>query len=669
MELSYLNASVTLAGVVASVDPGAGRFAIQARSGDIIQVLVGDTAWYSVLTNLDQMSRDRVPDNDSPHGDNEVANSIDKYVKKDAYIFVQGIFQSHKEIAHLEARVVHLLHYDADKYLFEEPYWWLRQISLMTDRWLDMLFKAERSYEISDFSAFYKTNLNITGGPTNDNVQECATLARLIYGLSSAYLLTGAERYYLAAKAGVAYQREAFRMLTNDGNHCFWAYGRRREASGERLIVSSENPDDAGAIPLYEQIYALAGLAQYYRITQDWEVLEDIRRTVNTFQDYYLDTELRGYYSHIDPVTRTADSTALGDNQSRKNWNSIGDHIPAYLINLVLALDPVPEGQAKKELEEFLDTCRWILEETSDLIVEKFPDPSSLYVNERFDREWNPDHHWRWQQNRAIVGHNLKIAWNLTRCAFYFQYLDKYYRDRRDPSKADSYRQRAEKALVLARKLGRDMGEVGLDKVRGGIYDAVERETSADVTTRFAWGCTKDFWQQEQGILAYLILHGAEPGDREFLRLARESSAFWNLFFLDRDRQGVFFRTDENGFPIVQGSYGQKGGHSVSGYHAFELNFLAHIYTRSYVAATPPENRFVLYFKVSPNPYMDSLNVLPDFMPPGRVKIRTIRVDGRDFTDALAPENPDDFQIVIKNVDPPKNRPFEVLVEFEIAPA
>lgn len=167
MELSYLNASVTLAGVVASVDPGAGRFAIQARSGDIIQVLVGDTAWYSVLTNLDQMSRDRVPDNDSPHGDNEVANSIDKYVKKDAYIFVQGIFQSHKEIAHLEARVVHLLHYDADKYLFEEPYWWLRQISLMTDRWLDMLFKAERSYEISDFSAFYKTNLNITGGPTD----------------------------------------------------------------------------------------------------------------------------------------------------------------------------------------------------------------------------------------------------------------------------------------------------------------------------------------------------------------------------------------------------------------------------------------------------------------------------------------------------------------------
>ena len=27
--------------------------------------------------------------------------------------------------------------------------------------------------------------------------------------------------------------------------------------------------------------------------------------------------------------------------------------------------------------------------------------------------------------------------------------------------------------------------------------------------TQFAWGATKDFWQQEQGILAYLILYGA----------------------------------------------------------------------------------------------------------------------------------------------------------------
>ena len=118
---------------------------------------------------------------------------------------------------------------------------------------------------------------------------------------------------------------------------------------GEKLIIPSENPDDAGTIPLYEQIYALAGLAQYYRISLDWEVLEDIRRTLNSFQGYYHDVKGRaepefpgegGYFSHIDYATMRPDSPALGRNMSRKNWNSVGDHLPAYLVNLLLALDP-----------------------------------------------------------------------------------------------------------------------------------------------------------------------------------------------------------------------------------------------------------------------------------------------------------------------------------------
>jgi hypothetical protein len=28
------------------------------------------------------------------------------------------------------------------------------------------------------------------------------------------------------------------------------------------------------------------------------------------------------------------------NNNLKKNWNSVGDHIPAYLINLLLSLDP-----------------------------------------------------------------------------------------------------------------------------------------------------------------------------------------------------------------------------------------------------------------------------------------------------------------------------------------
>ncbi len=675
MPLRAFYDSLTIAGTVTSLNPDSKSFELRAKSDDVFTVNVGPTTYYQVLSNLDGLNRDRAEAPDGLQRDADpVAFDLRKYVKDGCLTFVEGIHSVNGTKERFEARTVYLMHSLPGKYLFEETHWWLVQIAQMADRWLDILFDVKRNYEIDDFSKLYRTNLNITGAPASDSVQECATLSRLIYGLSSAYLLTGSDRYYLAAKAGVDYQREAFRSLSHDGQYCFWAYGRRRTNDGEKLIVASENPDDHGTIPLYEQIYALAGLAQYYRITLDWEVLEDIRRTVNSFQAYFHDVKggrspefpgEGGYFSHLDYATMRPDSPGLGQNASRKNWNSIGDHIPAYLINLILALDPVPKSPAERKLEEFLDVCRSILDETSALIIDRFPDPESDYVNERFMADWESDHGWGWQQNRAIVGHNLKIAWNLTRCAYYYQTLEKSHRDRREGDLADEHKARADRCLAVARKLGHAMAEVGLDKIRSGVFDAVQRNPDNGMPTQFAWGCTKDFWQQEQGILAYLILHGAEQGDKEFLALARELMAFWNLFFLDRDRQGIYFRTTADGLPIVQGAYGQKGGHSISGYHAFELNYLAHLYIRSYVIADKDDdNGFCLYFKLSPRRDQTSINVLPDFLPPGLVRIAGVRVDGVDRTSDLAPTNANDFQIQVGG----SADPVELVVQFETLP-
>jgi hypothetical protein len=60
-------------------------------------------------------------------------------------------------------------------------------ISRSANEWLDDLFADRRTYEWDDFARLYRTNLNI-GQPMDDTVQECATLSRLIYGLSSCYL-------------------------------------------------------------------------------------------------------------------------------------------------------------------------------------------------------------------------------------------------------------------------------------------------------------------------------------------------------------------------------------------------------------------------------------------------------------------------------------------------
>ncbi len=232
--------------------------------------------------------------------------------------------------------------------------------------------------------------------------------------------------------------------------------------------------------------------------------------------------------------------------------------------------------------KRLLRTCRKILDTTARLILEKFPDPNSHYVNERFHADWTPDHNWRWQQNRAVVGHNLKIAWNLTRVANYYRCLAVEDHRQGDKNDAQQHEQFANELLSLAQKLGDTMAIYGLDQVRGGCFDVVERKPTSNLPLEFTWGNTKDFWQQEQGILAYLILHGA-TGDFRYLTYAREMEAFWNIFFLDHDNRGIFFRVTAEGHPAIEGVYSQKGSHSVGGYHSFELNYLAHIYTRSFV--------------------------------------------------------------------------------------
>lgn len=673
---SNFTQTMSLLGTVESIDPKGGAFVLRCRSGDIFDMQVSGTTSFSVVRNMDDLDVDRIA---NPKGYDPatagVADQIGKYLKDGILVAVQGVEIEHGGTVRFDARAITLMATDKNAYVFEDPHWWLTQIGTFADQWLDDLFEDRRTYQWDDFARLYRTNLNILGQPVDDKIQECATLSRLIYGLSSCYLLTGGERYLLAAKAGVKYQRETFRSLSHDSRYCFWQFGKRKRDRGAIMIMPSENPDDRGTIPLYEQIYAIAGMCQYYRITQDWEVLEDVARTIKAFQDFYLDdprfgyTGTGGYFSHIDYATRRPNADALGPNKMRKNWNSVGDHIPAYLINLILALQPLPEGGKDRVFsEKLLATCRSILDTTTDLILTKFPDPASKFVNERFHADWTPDHEWGWQQNRGIVGHNFKIAWNMTRVANYYRSEAARLKDD-EPREAGDLTTRAGKYEELAATLVRNMTEAGIDQLRGGCFDAVEREPPEGVPIEFTWGNTKDFWQQEQAILAYLIVYGT-TGDPEHLALAREMMSFWNLYFLDHDNRGVFFRTTDNGMPVIQGSYSQKAGHAVAGYHSFELNYLAHVYLRVYArphgkSCTETghsefpviDQNFCLYFRPDVLCGRRTLNVLPDFLPPNAVKVSRITVGGVPRTSI----DEDNFQIELGEHE----LGVQVVVEFQ----
>ena len=685
--------SYTIMGEVASVNANGASFSLTLLTGEEISVIIAKSTSYEVLRNVGDEQRDRVEDPDESYvisqiGPREEAEDVEmwdakkqliKYIKPGIMLCMLGVVSTNSEpVTVYNARRVILMHSEPGVYGWESTHWWIQQINTLFEQWLDVLFGTKRKFNENDFAENYRTNLDLLGGVTANEMQECATMSRFLYGLSSSYMLTGNDRALSAAKACSRYLVNAFSSPSHDGEHVFWKFGRVIEGKSTKDIIGSLNPDDKGTFALYEQIYALSGLTQYYRATQDTWILGYIVKTITAFQQYYLDefrdgdpcyTGLGGYFSHIDPVTMRPDSPSLQnidgdplkDNKEKKNWNSVGDHIPAYLINLLVSIDPLPVSEETEAWSELKVMCVKILDECVTNILEHFkPTDGSKLVYERFHKDWTFDSTWGWQQDRGIVGHNLKISWNLTRCGHYYTKLAKEYQEGGDDVMQLKYENMASRCYGFSREIGHDMREVGIDQIRGGIFDALERHPNEGTVTEFAWSSTKDFWQQEQAILAYYIMQGIGGDGSEkadFLQLARYCSAFWNLFFVDQDNRKIYFRTTESGEPVIQGQYGIQSGHAIAGYHAFELNYLAHIYIRTYVDRGEKENEsFVLYYKPEKNTGIASLNVLPDFFREEDLKIVNVKINGL----SIPIENQHHFQIDISGL--PENS--VILVEY-----
>ncbi len=566
--------SETIAGYVTE-DNGYrdGKFAITTTDGREIAMELSGNATAEMLRNLQD-----------PYID--ATDHIADMLQPGRYVFVYGICYPD---APFEVKRLTFVGRQNDAYRFEEPRWWIDQLESLARFYKRAQFGAEPV----DFRN-YRTILRLGGDKTASHVQETDTISRLVYGMASAYMLTGDDQYLEVAERGTEYLREHMRFVDYDENVTYWYHGIQIDGEQERKLFTSEFSDDYDAIPMYEQIYALAGPTQTYRVTGDPRIKDDTDATMRLMDRFFLDRAKGGYFSHIDPIFLDPRHASLGENQARKNWNSVGDHAPAYLINLYLATH---EEQYARMLEATFDT-----------VLERFRDyKSSPFVQERFFEDWSHDDHHTWQQGRAVVGHNLKIAWNLMRIHSLVP-KDQYV-------EAASY-------------IGEIMPAVGSDQLRGGWYDVVERiAREGEHFYRFAWHDRKAWWQQEQAILAYLILH-AKTGSRDFLRQAREAESFYNTFFLDHDEGGVYFNVLGDGFPYLLGTERFKGSHSMSMYHSAELCYLAAVYGNLLIQKRPMN----FWFKPQPDGFPNrTLRVAPDLLPSGSIRIAEVEIDGSGY--------------------------------------
>jgi anti-anti-sigma regulatory factor len=171
---------------------------------------------------------------------------------------------------------------------------------------------------------------------------------------------------------------------------------------------------------------------------------------------------------------------------------------------------------------------------------------------------------------------------------------------------------------------------------------------------RRVWHDRKAWWQQEQGILAYYIMAGVYDDKPEYLRYAREGSAFYNGWFLDYEAGGIYFNVLSNGQPYSLGGERGKGSHSMAGYHSFELCFLAAIYSNLLVNKQPMD----FYFHPDPQAWPENkLRVAPDLLPAGSVELMEVWIDDKPYTEF-------DRANLIVNL-PESNKPMRVRVRIE----
>jgi mannose/cellobiose epimerase-like protein (N-acyl-D-glucosamine 2-epimerase family) len=520
----------------------------------------------------------------------DVTGDMRNLLKDGQYLSAYGIFYPQKGTHVFEAKIIDFPDHKSGTFRFEEPNWWINQAKSICDFFLKSQFGSEDNINYDN----YRTTIGLAGQKDGSYRQETDTISRMIYGFASTYLMTGEDKYLEVAEKGTQYLRDHMRFYDYDENIIYWYHGVDYKETGDTKILASEFGDDYDAIPMYEQIYALAGPTQTYRVNGDPSIMKDIQMTMDLFERFYLDKEQGGYFSHLDPITLNPRSESLGQNRAKKNWNSVGDHAPAYLINLWLA---TKDEKHKK-----------ILEYTADCIEKYFPDyQHSPFVQERFHEDWSHDKTWGWQQDTAVVGHNLKIAWNLMRI-------------NSDIPKVQY--------VNLAKKIAEVMPTVGIDNQRGGCYDVMQRTLREEEEVhRFAWHDRKAWWQQEQLILAYQIMYGVLR-DEKYLKLAREGASFYSIYQLDHDDGAVYFNVLNNGLPYLLGNERKKGSHSMSAYHSVELAYLSTVYINLLHTKQPVD----LYFKPHVHGFVDNiLNVEPDMLPKGAAHITKVWIDDQPW--------------------------------------
>jgi mannose/cellobiose epimerase-like protein (N-acyl-D-glucosamine 2-epimerase family) len=383
-------------------------------------------------------------------------------------------------------------------------------------------------------------------------------LSRHIYSYSTGYLLTGRKEYLRHASRLVDY------LIQHGWDRKYGGWYNALNRQG-RVVDSTKDG--------FLQPYAITGLAMYYFVTHDPEILDYIERSNRIMQEHAWDSTHGGYYRSL--------HRDLSVENSDKDFSPQLAPVSGYLIYLYLA---TRDQAYLKQMEQVMG-----------LVNIRMSPPDEPWVLERFDRSWNDTHGPRQDSTELNTGHNAEVVWMWLRL---YQLTGKA------------------EYLEQAMDLQEPLYQYGFENRKGVWFHRIGLENPSLHNSTTPW------WIQAYGNMLSLCLYHQTEQD-QFLKAFRRGAEFWNRHFIDDQYGGAYLSVGLEG-NIHKGA---KAVRTKTSYHSMEHGLLNYLGSNLWIHGKP----VTLHFSVHHPEAGGKLYPLP--LETDACEIQRVKINGEKWED------------------------------------
>ena len=211
----------------------------------------------------------------------------------------------------------------------------------------------------------------------NDADKGCVLNARILWTFSSAFRVLKNPDYLKTAERSKDYLLEHF--FDDKYGGVYW------------LLDHKGNMKD-GKKQIYAQAFAIYGLTEYYRVTNDKICLEKAIELFHLIEEFSYDTQLGGYFEAFSREWGQIDDLRLSakDANEKKTMNTHLHVLEAYTNLYRIWKNDSLRKQLRNLIENFTD---------------KIVNLKTYNLNMFFDEEWND------KTDLVSYGHNIESSW------------------------------------------------------------------------------------------------------------------------------------------------------------------------------------------------------------------------------------------------------------------